>query len=486
LLQASVRAEDEDPTEDLIQALHTYPETPVAYETIGTVAGGVEPSGSDSAKSELTGVSSQMTDPLHAYRMVSEELGRGGNSTTVHSHQILKYVSTLKTAPRLHSAGCLFLPSDRAWQAFYSHLEHPYPPMFAEMVANAYYPNCSSTSVSGVTMERCANGNIRSSDGCIKVQLIGVGGNVRIFSSDGHIGLPYSWSQHVRKSTSLTMKKDQQAVVNKMPLDSCSPSVTLAPLPEIPKDKKLLLPTRVIMCVKPSRELPEGFTELVKEQIKWTNEGYAGTVGYKSMYFDNERPQQMDMQIEFDLKAIEVQRDEQCATQTFSDIKHAAKYNANGSEWLTIVLVADDMTGVLGMSTFPTEAEETADNLLVAISVRGLRHWQRFSSEKWDPAYEEGHTMTHEVGHALGVFHTFEAGCSKEGDQVPDTVPEAYPHYTCMSGKSCGDDDDPVHNFMDYVPDDCMAGFTEHQKRRAWCIMEKYRPTIFAAALRDA
>jgi len=80
------------------------------------------------------------------------------------------------------------------------------------------------------------------------VELIGVGGHVRIFSSDGHIGLPYSWSSHMtRKSTSLTMKKDQQAAVAKMPLDRCSPSVTLVPLPEIPKDKKLLLPTRVIM-----------------------------------------------------------------------------------------------------------------------------------------------------------------------------------------------------------------------------------------------
>ncbi|CAK0847516.1 unnamed protein product [Prorocentrum cordatum] len=370
----------------------------------------------------------------------------------VHSHQILKYVSTLKSAPRLHQAGCLFLPSDKSWQAFYSHLEHPYPPMFAEMVANAYYPNCASKSVSGVTMERCADGNVRSSDGCIKVQLIGMGGHVRIYASDGHIGLPYSWSSHMtRKSTSLTAKKDQQVVVQKMPIDRCSPSVTLAPLAEVPKNKKLLLPTRVIMCTKPGRELPEGFTELVKDQIRWTNQGYAGMNAYNRMYFDSERPQQTDMQIEFDLKAVEVQRDEQCATQTFSDIKNAAKFNVNGSAWMTIVLVADDMTGVLGMSTFPTEAEETANNLLVAISVRGLRHWQKFSSESWDPAYEEGHTMTHEVGHALGVFHTFEAGCSKEGDQVPDTVPEAYPHYTCQTGKSCGDDDDPVHNFMDYV-----------------------------------
>jgi len=241
----------------------------------------------------------------------------------------------------------------------------------------------------------------------------------------------------------------------------------------------------VIMCIKPSRRLPEGFTELVKEQIRWSNLGYAGLNGYKPMYFDNVSPQQTDMQIEFDLKVVDVQQDERCATQTFSDIRNAAKFNVNGSEWLTIVLVADDMTGVLGMSTFPTEAEETADNLLVAISVRGLRHWQEFSSETWDPAYEEGHTMTHEVGHGLGVFHTFEAGCSKEGDQVPDTVPEAYPHYTCQTGNSCTDEADPVHNFMDYVPDSCMAGFTEHQKRRAWCIMEKYRPAIFAKALRD-
>ncbi|MFN8276067.1 MAG: M43 family zinc metalloprotease [Chitinophagales bacterium] len=134
--------------------------------------------------------------------------------------------------------------------------------------------------------------------------------------------------------------------------------------------------------------------------------------------------------------------------------------------------------GVAGYAYFPSAAGTNIDGIMAEA------RW--FGSTRANSCVH-----IHEMGHYLGLYHTFQGGCTNnncltDGDHVCDTRPDATTaHVACSAApNSCttdalsgftNDGPDLISDYMDYSDLSCYSVFTQGQATRMQWHIQNYR-----------
>lgn len=227
----------------------------------------------------------------------------------------------------------------------------------------------------------------------------------------------------------------------------------------------------------------------IESQIRVLNEDYRrkeGTNGY------NTNPVGADMEIEFYLAnrnpngnvstgIIRRYRDKSIYSIN-EDLEDISKISYWPSDRYLNIWVLPDIYSYLGYGQFPASGSvdglnpdypnaALTDGIFVGCQYVGTTGYLA------DQTYALGRTVTHEVGHWLGLIHTWgDEYCGTDYcDDTPPTESSNSTRFcndrysTCVSGQTTRN---MIENYLDYSPDACMNVFTQDQKNRVRAVLE--------------
>ena len=159
---------------------------------------------------------------------------------------------------------------------------------------------------------------------------------------------------------------------------------------------------------------------------------------------------------------------------------------------------ADVVGGLLGYATFPFPDGGGGGDEGFGMSEDDFRQGvvMDYTALPWgtDPVRSSGDVAVHEVGHYLGLYHTFddddnvcrrpEQNCALEGDRLCDTPQQRNATTTCNElTYPCDTRIPPFRqdNYMDKLPDACASRFTSGQRARMNQITAQFRPSLGGA-----
>lgn len=236
--------------------------------------------------------------------------------------------------------------------------------------------------------------------------------------------------------------------------------------------------------------------EQIEDGIRVMNEDFRKMNSDTSVTRNLFKPYAADSEIEFRLARIDP--DGNCTNGVVRVNNPTLSFDANNAvkqlsfwpsnRYLNVWLVnsIENFSGgngiVLGYAQFPTSFNWNTFGIV-------CRH-DRYGTI--GTSNSDGRTMTHEVGHCLNLFHTFQSGCGNlcqnSGDRVCDTPPSANNTFGCnVNQNTCSNDlngnspfssnmPDQIENYMSY--DQCQNMFSNGQKNRMHSVLTNIQNLI--------
>ena len=183
------------------------------------------------------------------------------------------------------------------------------------------------------------------------------------------------------------------------------------------------------------------------------------------------------------------------------DVKNLVRWDPTRylNVWLVKEINSNSMgPGVAGYAYFPSAHGQPYDGIMCEANTFGS-------------AADGSKVMVHEIGHYLGLYHTFEGGCGNNdclanGDQVCDTPPDGSTAAvncgssinTCTTDEDdistnnpfrpianggLGDQDDMYINYMDYGNQTCQSAFTDGQRIRMVAALTGTRSSLLGSVV---
>ena len=257
------------------------------------------------------------------------------------------------------------------------------------------------------------------------------------------------------------------------------------------KENKIYVVPVVIHLIHLGEPIGEGFNlsaERIESQIQILNNDFRkkeGTLGY------NESPIGGDALIEFKLakydpngnltdgiirvNANDIKRESDKTLLPFDWILQYGYWDPK--KYINIWVKPGLQDEFLGSTTYPHIDLPGLEEELKAVGEGIIINTFYFGASDIDSDANLGRTLTHEMGHFLGLYHLWgekeNSDCNGHDDYVEDTPPVSRRSNGCNSETvACNGQVALTHNYMDYISDACMNMFTIGQIKRMRYVLE--------------